>query len=122
MSSGQPNSSTAGVLYEIDPRTNALSETLKAPGQPSAMTAGSGLLWIDIYRNGEALRPFDPRTGRFLPAVVTTSEQMGSPVYGLGSVWVTSAEPYGRVWRIDPSTMQASIILQTPSSPTLPPI
>ncbi len=119
VSSGQLGSS-GGILYEIDPRTNRVIRTFKAPGQPSAMTAGSGLLWIDVYRNGDELRPFDPRTGTFLPAVVATSEQMGAPVYGLGSVWVTSAVPYGRVWKIDPSTMRSSIVLQTPSSPTLP--
>ena len=98
----------AGVLYGIDPATNRVSRTVSVPGQPYAMTAGDGYLWVDVYENGPELRPFNPRTGTFLPPVVATMEQLGRPAYGLGAVWVTSAEPLGRVWKIDPKTMRAS--------------
>jgi hypothetical protein len=104
----------AGVLYGIDPVTNRIARTVSVPGQPSAMTAGDGYLWIDVYQDGPELRPFDPRTGRFLPPVISTTEDLGPAAYGLGSVWVASAVPAGYVWRIDPKTMRTVVFLQTP--------
>lgn len=35
-------------------------------------------------------------------------------------MWVTSAEPLGRLWKIDPKTIRATVLLQTPSAPGLP--
>jgi hypothetical protein len=119
VSSGNPGR-RVGVLYQIDPATNRIARTVSVPGQPAAMTAGDGYLWVDVYRNGPELRPFDPRTATFSRPVVTTTEQLGRPAYGLGSVWITSAEPFGRVWKIDPKTMRASVLLQTPSAPGQP--
>ena len=110
----------AGVLYQIDPFTNRVLRTVPVPGQPAAMTAGAGYLWVDTYHNGLELRPFDPRTGTFGRPVLATTEQLGRPAYGLGSVWVTSAEPLGRLWKIDPATMRASVLLQTPAAPGQP--
>jgi hypothetical protein len=120
VSSGGFGGRSADLLYEIDPATNRVSRTVSVPGQPSAMTAGAGYLWVDVYRNSRELRPFDPRTGTFLRPVVTEMEMLGQPVYGLGSVWVTSALPWGRVWKIDPATMRASVLLQTASAPGQP--
>lgn len=120
VSSGNPGR-RAGVLYQIDPATNRVTRTLSVPGQPTAMTAGGGDLWVDISGNGGLeLRPFDPRTATFGRPVVATMEQLGRPAYGLGSVWVTSAEPWGRLWKIDPTTLRASVLLQTPSAPGQP--
>src|SRR5262245_5606219 len=122
VSSGNP-SRRAGVLYQIDPATNRVLRAVPAPGQPLAMTAGGGYLWVDIYRNGLELRPFDPRTTTFLRPVVSTpvaviTGQLGRPAYGLGSVWVPSG--LSRIWKIGPKTMRATVLLQTPSAPGLP--
>ncbi len=122
VSSGNP-ARRAGVLYQIDPATNQVLRTVPAPGQPLAMTAGGGYLWVDIYHNGLELRPFDPRATTFLRPVVSTPVavvmgQLGRPAYGLGSVWVTSG--LSRIWKIDPKTMRATVLLQTPSAPGLP--
>jgi len=35
-------------------------------------------------------------------------------------VSVTSAEPLGRLWKIDPKTMRATVLLQTPAAPGQP--
>jgi hypothetical protein len=120
VSSGGFGGRSGDVLYEIDPATNRVTRTVSVPGQPSAMTAGDGYLWVDVHRHGAELRPFDPRTGTFGRPVVTEMEQLGQPAYGLGFVWVTSAEPWGRVWKVDPATMRASILLQTASAPGQP--
>jgi len=122
VSSGNP-SRRVGVLYQIDPATNRALRTVPAPGEPLAMTAGGGYLWVDIYHNGLELRPFDPRTTTFLRPVVSTPAavvmgQLGRPAYGLGSVWVTSG--LSRIWKINPKTMRATVLLQTPSAPGLP--
>lgn len=103
-----------GVLYGINPVTNRIARTVSVPGQPSAITAADGYLWIEVYQGGPELRPFDPRTGRFLPPVIATTEDLGLAAYGLGSVWVASAVPAGYVWRIDPKTMRTVVFLQPP--------
>jgi hypothetical protein len=113
----------AGVLYQIDPATNRVARAVPAPGQPLAMTAGAGYLWVDIYHHGLQLRPFDPRTTTFGRPVVSTPfavimGQLGRPAYGLGSVWVSDGSSL--VWKIDPKTMRATVLLATPSAPGLP--
>jgi streptogramin lyase len=87
------------------------------------MTAGAGYLWVDIYHHGLQLRPFDPRTTTFGRPVVSTSfavimGQLGRPAYGLGSVWVSDGSSL--LWKIDPTTMRATVLLATPSAPGLP--
>jgi len=121
VSSGNPR--RAGVLYQIDPATNRVLRAVPAPGQPLAMTAGAGYLWVDIYHHGLQLRPFDPRTATFLRPVVATPfavimGQLGRPAYGLGSVWVGDGSSL--LWKIDPKTMRATVLMATPSAPGLP--
>jgi hypothetical protein len=114
VSSGGFGDST-GTLYEIDPSGSKVARTFAVPGQPSAMAGGAGLLWVDVFgRDGDALQPFDPRTGRFLPEVVGSFQGVGRPAFGLGAVWVTSDGE--QVWRIDPRTMRALAFWPRPSA------
>jgi hypothetical protein len=110
---------SVGTLYKIDPSSNTVAMKFRTPGQPTSLTAGAGRLWVDIFGNGgDALRPFDPRTGTFLPVIVTSVQGVGPPAFGLGSVWITSDG--AQVWRIDPADMRASRFWPRPSSPVQP--
>lgn len=101
-----------GVLYEIDPATNRIVRVIAAPGQPQAIVAADGRLWVEVFASSPELRTFDPRDGRWSAPVVTTFEELGRPAFGFGSMWVTSSEPYGEVWRIDPKTLRARPFMQ----------
>jgi hypothetical protein len=101
-----------GVLYEIDPATNRIVRIIAAPGQPQAVVAADGRLWVDVFASSPELRTFDPRGGRWSAPVLTTSEQLGRPTFGFGSMWVTSFEPSSEVWRIDPKTLRARPFMQ----------
>jgi hypothetical protein len=115
VSSGGFGDST-GTLYEIDPAIDKVVRVVRIPGQPSNMTGGGGYLWVDVQeQHGDVLQPFNPRTGRLLPVVVTSFQGVNQPAYGLGSVWVSVDGT--RVWQVDPKTMRAKLFWPPPSAP-----
>jgi hypothetical protein len=110
-----------GTLYEIDPLSGKVARAFRVPGQPSHMTGGGGYLWVNVDETeGQVLRPFNPRTGNFLPGIFTSFDNNNEPSYGLDSLWGSSAEPVAVIWRLDPSTMQTSQFWPRQSSPAQP--
>lgn len=111
-----------GALYEINPQTDKVARAFRVPGQPAQMTGGGAYIWVDMQENeGQVLRPFNPRTGRFLAPVAAAFEDLNAPSYGLESVWASSAVPTGIIWRIDARTMRSSQFWPGQSSGGQPP-
>src|SRR5215472_15850306 len=69
------------------PATDRVLRAVPAPGQPLAMTAGVGYLWVDIYHDGLELRPFDPRTRTFLRPVVSSPVAVIMGQLGRPTAW-----------------------------------
>lgn len=110
-----------GTLYEIDPLADKVARAFRVPGQPSHMTGGGGYLWVNVFETeGQVLRPFNPRTGRFLPAIFTSFDNNNEPSYGFDSLWGSSAVPVAIIWRLDPRTMRTSQFWPRQSSPAQP--
>jgi len=53
--------SNRGLVERIDPKTNAVQQTIVAPGGPSAIAVGGGFVWVAESLAGTVVQ-IDPRT------------------------------------------------------------
>ena len=95
-----------GRVWRIDPRTNAVVDTLDVPDgvdRNSRIATGAGALWLTGGLLGTVLR-IDPPTARIVETI-PVRDDVGAVTVGRGSVWVLS-EAAAAVLRIDPATSE----------------
>src|SRR5262249_50588450 len=95
-----PNSGVA-----IDPATNRIVADVPVGGQPPAIAAGRGGVWVATADDGTVQR-IDPSTMRVVRTLATPPRASGLAL-GLGYVWASA--PHGRtLYRIDPGQNHVS--------------
>ena len=95
--------SNRGLVERIDPKTNAVQQTIVAPGGPSAIAVGGGFVWVAESLAGTVVQ-IDPRTnGGQRVAAIPVGNGPSGVAYGFGAVWVANSVDHTIV-RIDPVT------------------
>jgi virginiamycin B lyase len=76
-------------LYKIDPRTNALVQTIALRPSPRFLTASEGSVWVLNQGDGSVQR-VDPTSGEVLASIETGHPGRGGDITaGGGYIWVT---------------------------------
>jgi YVTN family beta-propeller protein len=88
-------------LQRIDPKTNALTNTIRVGSNPSAVAVGGEYVWVGSEEDQQVHR-IDPRTDEVKSGVPATGPT--SIAAGLGYVFVANAD--GSLTTIDPSTLR----------------
>jgi len=90
------------VVSRVDPRTNAVVQTIAVGKSPRFVAAGEGAVWTLNQGDGTVSR-IDPTTNTVVATIAVGIPGIGGEIAaGEGSVWATSLEyPLSR---IDPST------------------
>jgi len=119
---GQVYVGLSGGLVAVDAATMRVTGQYSAPGDPTAMAATPGTVWVAYAHDGTVVR-FDTTshavtaTTRITTAAVAMQQERGEPaslVVAGGAVWA-SMDAEGRVARIDPASARITATYALPT-------